>query len=109
MRTDVGDAKHLRTYGEMGTAADNELPPEWRSSKIIDNGRNPHEEEQRSALEPYAARHIETHHHTIEWALANAIDTKKFNERIVRRMRLRPAHDPIYAGARVDRPSLVRV
>jgi hypothetical protein len=46
---------------------------------------------------PYAARQIETHHHTIEWALANAIDTKKFNERIVRRMRLRPTHDPIYA------------
>jgi hypothetical protein len=28
---------------------------------------------------PYAAKQLETHHHVIEWALANAIDTGKFN------------------------------
>lgn len=29
---------------------------------------------------PYAAKQLETHHHVIEWALANAIDTDKFNK-----------------------------
>jgi hypothetical protein len=32
---------------------------------------------------PYGARQMETHHHVIEWALANAIDPSKFN-RILR-------------------------
>jgi len=30
-------------------------------------------------LNPYAAKQLETHHHVIEWALANAIDPDKFN------------------------------
>jgi hypothetical protein len=31
-------------------------------------------------LNPYAAKQLETHHHVIEWALANAIDPDKFNK-----------------------------
>ncbi len=34
-------------------------------------------------LNPYSARQMETHHRIIEWALANAIDTKKFNTMIL--------------------------
>jgi len=29
---------------------------------------------------PFGARQMETHHHVIEWALANAIDPEKFNK-----------------------------
>jgi hypothetical protein len=31
---------------------------------------------------PFGAIQLETHHHTIEWALANAIDPKKFNQHV---------------------------
>lgn len=31
---------------------------------------------------PFGAVQMETHHHTIEWALANAIDPAKFNQHI---------------------------
>ncbi len=31
-------------------------------------------------LNPYGATQMETHHHTIEWALANAIDPARFNK-----------------------------
>lgn len=31
---------------------------------------------------PFGAVQLETHHHTIEWALANAIDPNKFNQHI---------------------------
>jgi len=31
-------------------------------------------------LNPYAALQMETHHHTIEWALANAVDPALFNK-----------------------------
>jgi hypothetical protein len=31
---------------------------------------------------PFGAIQMETHHHTIEWALANAIDAAKFNQHI---------------------------
>jgi len=31
---------------------------------------------------PFGAVQLETHHHTIEWALANAIDAPKFNKHI---------------------------
>ena len=48
---------------------------------------------------PYGAKQLETHHHNIEWALANAIDLKKFNARVVAHMRARPYHDPIYDKA----------
>ncbi|MDA8114264.1 MAG: hypothetical protein M0Z43_06010 [Acidithiobacillus sp.] len=42
------------------------------------------------------AKAIETHHHTIEWALANGIDLAKFNARIVAKFRCYPSHDPMY-------------
>lgn len=45
---------------------------------------------------PFNAKQIETHHHVIEWALANALDLDKFNDRIVQHYRARPHHDPIY-------------
>ena len=32
---------------------------------------------------PYGAKQMETHHHIIEWALANAIGTDKFNARLL--------------------------
>ena len=35
------------------------------------------------SLNSYGAMQLETHHHVIEWALANAIDPDKFNERIL--------------------------
>lgn len=35
------------------------------------------------SLNPYGAKQLETHHHVIEWALANAIDAAKFNKRIL--------------------------
>ncbi len=34
------------------------------------------------ARNPFGAIQLETHHHTIEWALANAIDPDKFNQHI---------------------------
>jgi hypothetical protein len=36
-----------------------------------------------SAKNPFGAIALETHHHTIEWALANAIDADKFNQHIL--------------------------
>ncbi len=38
---------------------------------------------------PYAARQLETHHHVIEWALANAIDPDKFNEQVFPHLKAR--------------------
>jgi hypothetical protein len=35
-----------------------------------------------AAQNPFGAVQLETHHHTIEWALANAIDPDKFNQHI---------------------------
>jgi len=35
----------------------------------------------------FGAIQMETHHHTIEWALANAIDPMKFNQHILRGLR----------------------
>lgn len=47
-----------------------------RNSTLADPGENPH-----------GATAIETHHHIIEWSLANCIDLDKFNHRIVARLR----------------------
>ncbi len=44
--------------------------------------KNP-EEKKDASLNPYSASQMETHHHLVEWSLANAIDPKKFN-RIIR-------------------------
>lgn len=38
---------------------------------------------------PYGAKQMETHHHVIEWALANAISTKKFNEVLLPHLKFR--------------------
>jgi hypothetical protein len=35
-----------------------------------------------AASNPFGAVQMETHHHTIEWALANAIDADKFNQHV---------------------------
>ena len=40
-------------------------------------------------LNPYAAKQLETHHHVIEWALANAIDTDKFNKLVFPHLKIR--------------------
>lgn len=56
-----------------------------RNSTLNDSKQNLH-----------GAKQIETHHHIVEWALANALDLKKFNDRVVAHMRARPHHDPIY-------------
>jgi len=40
-----------------------------RKSTLDDPGEN-----------PYGAKQMETHHHMIEWALANAVDVAKFNK-----------------------------
>jgi hypothetical protein len=40
-------------------------------------------------LNPYAAKQLETHHHVIEWALANAIDTDKFNKLVFPHLKAR--------------------
>ncbi len=47
----------------------------------------------------YAAKAMETHHHIIEWALANAIDTDRFNNSL--RPNLAHAHkdEPMYQRA----------
>jgi len=49
---------------------------------------------------PFGAIQMETHHHVIEWALANAIDAAKFNARVradLLRTARRRTEDPGYA------------
>jgi hypothetical protein len=48
------------------------------------------------AKNPAKARAMETHHHVIEWALMNAIDLQKFNERIVALHRAQDPNSPKY-------------
>jgi hypothetical protein len=52
------------------------------------------------AKNPFGAVQLETHHHTIEWALANAIDTDKFNQHI------RPGLQRIAASRPAGLPAL---
>ena len=47
-------------------------------------------------LNPYAAKQLETHHHVIEWALANAIDPGKFNKFVFPHLKAR--HPDRYKG-----------
>jgi hypothetical protein len=47
-------------------------------------------------LNPYAAKQLETHHHVIEWALANAVDETKFNARVLPHLKAR--HGGRYGG-----------
>lgn len=53
---------------------------------------------------PYGASAIETHHHLIEWSLANCIDLAKFNRRIVARFREegRPGYETDYTQSMME-------
>jgi hypothetical protein len=44
----------------------------------------------------YGAKQMETHHHVIEWALANAIDTDKFNRILLPNLAQRHKSNPEY-------------
>ncbi len=44
----------------------------------------------------YGAKAMETHHHIIEWALANAIDADKFNQIILPHLKVRHSQNPDY-------------
>jgi len=50
---------------------------------------------------PYAAKQLETHHHVIEWALANAIDTDKFNKFVFPHLKAR--HPDRYTNPLTDK------
>ena len=45
---------------------------------------------------PYGAKALETHHHAVEWALANAIDVDKFNATILPHLKYRHPNNPAY-------------
>jgi hypothetical protein len=47
----------------------------------------------------YGARQMETHHHLIEWSLANAIDPAKFNKIVLPHLKVRHPQNPDYAKA----------
>jgi len=51
-----------------------------------------------AAANPFGAKALETHHHIIEWALANAIDLAKFNTHVIAGLRRRNPADPKYAN-----------
>lgn len=44
----------------------------------------------RPKLNPYRATQMETHHHTIEWAMANAVDLERFQETVASLAQLAP-------------------
>ena len=44
----------------------------------------------------YGARAMETHHHVVEWALANAVDLAKFNKAILPNLAARHAQNAAY-------------
>ena len=44
----------------------------------------------------YGARQLETHHHVIEWALADAVDVARFNKTIRPHLQARQKDQPIY-------------
>lgn len=45
---------------------------------------------------PYGATQMETHHHIIEWALANAIDPDRFNKALLPNLRAKHADNETY-------------
>lgn len=47
-------------------------------------------------LNPFFAKQIETHHHVIEWSLANAIDIDKFNSTIRINLMNKHKNNPLY-------------
>jgi hypothetical protein len=48
------------------------------------------------AKNPFGAKQMETHHHVIEWALANAVDVDKFNATLLPNLQARHPNDPAY-------------
>jgi hypothetical protein len=44
----------------------------------------------------YGAKQLETHHHVIEWALAEAIDVDKFNKQLLPHLKHRHPNDPTW-------------
>jgi hypothetical protein len=46
---------------------------------------------------PHGAKQLETHHHIVEWALANAIDPGKFNNSIRPNLAAKNKDNPLYA------------
>ncbi len=47
-------------------------------------------------INPFAAKQMETHHHIIEWALANAIDVEKFNNILRLHLKYRHPNEELY-------------
>jgi hypothetical protein len=45
----------------------------------------------------YGAKQLETHHHVIEWALAEAVDAEKFNKWLRPHLAHRHPNDPVWA------------
>jgi len=45
----------------------------------------------------YGSKQMETHHHVVEWALANAIDVAKFNKTLRPNLAHRHGDNPLYA------------
>ena len=50
----------------------------------------------------YGAKQMETHHHVVEWALANAIDVGKFNKVLRPSLTHRHPQEPMYARDMTD-------
>jgi hypothetical protein len=50
----------------------------------------------KSAANRYGAKAMETHHHIIEWALANAVDTQRFNDSIRPNLAHKHPNDPVW-------------
>jgi hypothetical protein len=49
-----------------------------------------------AAKNPYKAKAMETHHHIIEWALANAVDVDQFNNALLPNLNHRFPDEPLY-------------
>ena len=48
---------------------------------------------------PYGAKQMETHHHIVEWSLANAIDVAKFNKALRPNLANKHPQNPVYQKA----------
>ena len=59
------------------------------------------------ASNPFGAIQLETHHHTIEWALANAVSVERFNAK-VRLGLLREAHARAYNPGYAQKPAVYK-
>lgn len=51
---------------------------------------------------PYRAKAMETHHHLVEWSLANAIDPARFSKTILPHLRARHPDNPDYQKTSFD-------